>query len=719
MQDHIEQEGTMELRIVKCLFFGPPSVGKTTTRKRLTEEIKNLSTSTQPTSTGVDNPLTVNLYHETEHVSVLIPHGGKWEEQTIMSEATLLMSCLHLTGQCKMPSQSSTSNNLEQPTGKEKELSEATDKPKLSVQKPSVFNPQSNPKQEIKPVDEQPSLEPQAARTPEVRKKLELSFFNQLVQERRWKELAEKFQDIKNFTILQMIDIGGQPEFHEILPLLLSGPALYLIFFNLTQEFDTLYEVTYTHEDHSHSSISYRSQFTNKDIVLQILTTIASMNSGATQSSEDSLCHKQSSQALLLGTYKDRSTKEKLANLEHQIRKSEIQNFVEESILHPIPCKGLSEFIFPLDNKNGEREEIVSLRNQLGTHILNNFKPQPLPTSWAFFHLALRNEYENTPEGWCYFDDAIELGLTYGISETKIETVLNYFHCQFGTILFYPEVAGLKNIVVCNPNVIFKPIASLIAFSFGSEKHKNLRAETIRSSGQFSIEFIDKAMSQFHCDSNIRINAVVELMKYRNIICEVRNEEFKQKIVYFMPSLLQPKQDVTVVTKEHLEKWKYSPLLIFAPGGYIPIGLFSTLVVHLAKAFKLKNQSQYKNHISFIEDPNTLCEIELIQRLDVLEVRVDSDNYKEATKACTRAFSLINEFINEMEASHAHILNRHLEYGFYCPQSFQRSDKPHFAKFYGRHKSEKMLCLNAVPCQEKRFELDPIKHKIWFPENEV
>lgn len=38
-----------------------------------------------------------------------------------------------------------------------------------------------------------------------------------------------------------MIDVGGQCAFLEMIPLLMSGPAIYLTFFNLTKHLDDKY----------------------------------------------------------------------------------------------------------------------------------------------------------------------------------------------------------------------------------------------------------------------------------------------------------------------------------------------------------------------------------------------------------------------------------------------------------------------------------------------
>ena len=75
-----------------------------------------------------------------------------------------------------------------------------------------------------------------------------------------WKKIRE-FLKCNNSTLLHIVDIGGQPDFHEILPLLLHGHALNLIVLNMTQDLDSPYTVVYR-DDSGSCPIQYKSEFT-------------------------------------------------------------------------------------------------------------------------------------------------------------------------------------------------------------------------------------------------------------------------------------------------------------------------------------------------------------------------------------------------------------------------------------------------------------------------
>jgi len=52
-------------------------------------------------------------------------------------------------------------------------------------------------------------------------------------------------KDIEKTTTIYLMDTGGQPEFHEILPIILPGPALHMVLFNLAFDLNELIPVRF------------------------------------------------------------------------------------------------------------------------------------------------------------------------------------------------------------------------------------------------------------------------------------------------------------------------------------------------------------------------------------------------------------------------------------------------------------------------------------------
>ena len=712
VQDHIEHEGSIKLRVAKSIFVGPPNVGKTSLRMRLTGEIRNLREGMPNGSTGIEKPITVSLYHATESESILIPNdSNQWRPQDPKSQADLFINLVIQGDKFKAPLPSSilphfSSHSLELKTVEMDNLAQdnstmiSDDVPLNSA---STIPPTQNESSRVL-VRANATIQQQQQPLWLIQQEESSLFVQEMIKAGRWKELQELLKDVDDLTMLQIIDTGGQPEFHEILPLLLPGPALFLLFTNLAQKLNESFEIVYTQQDRMLSPISYTSNFTYKEMLLQLLTTICSMN----------LCsHDSRSIAMILGTHADKVTREELTLLEESILASEeIRMFIDRGLLRCTPLENVSQCLFPLNNLDGSPEEIQELQKIIGRICQAYFQPEDIPTSWFFFYVALRNKYEANP-GYCSIEEATLLASGYNISHENINQVLMFIQRRFGTILFYPDIPSVCGLVICNPNVIFKPISHLIAASFGNSLWDPLLIKEIRSSGQFSPDFF-RRLSQF--DSVITPASIVDILIHRNIVSEVYRS--KNIPVLFMPCLLQPDPDVGSVDVEKLDQLNSAPLLINFFEGFVPFGFFPALIVQLSHKWLLHNQTQqYRNHIFFIVDLRRLTGIELLLYANRIEVRVDCDSLMDARKLCVTALSEIRESIEAVKMVVEYMKNIQVDFGFYCPQSLKEWSKPHFAHCLELDRPDKMLCTD-VSCNRKRCDLLD-KHKIWFSEHEV
>ena len=728
LQTHIAQEGSIWLRAGKSLLYGPPNVGKTSSLMRLTGEIENLGQVMPPTSTGIEKAITVNLYHTTETKSVTIADTSNcWKPQDIESQISTIINCvlqsrdtLHTRLPAKSPKigRSKSSSSLHQFLNDDKmeetmEVNQSeSERDSISVSSPSSVSVASPEEMQIETVPS-PAINPDHGHISQMAKKnnpdLSLILGN-MIKYQKWKEVQKMLQNVEDITLLQIIDTGGQPEFHEILPLLLTGPALYFIFINLMQFLDEQYEIIYTQEEGTVSPIKYHSILTIKEMLLQLLMTINSMSLSSDKSS-----------ALILGTHKDQVFKEKIVQLEHEIKSNkDFDVYMRKNTLKQFTVQEQSQVLFPLDNKDGTQEEIQLLRDALNKIIRSHFRPEELPTSWYLFYLALRKIYENN-DGICPIDEAVSIGSSFGISEESIKSVLKYFHNRFGTILFYPEIPSLNGWVICDPNVIFKPISLLIAASFGENTENPMLVEQIRRSGQFRLSLIERVLElvedQLQTSSAITAPALIDLMEYHNIISEVQAHD--NSLVYFMPCLLRPDTNIREETSEQVLQLDHAPFVIQFPLGCIPVGLFPALIVHLSRSKEWILQyyvQQYKNRVSFIGDRQTMSVVDIILQMDRIELRVDCKNVQDARRLCVRAYQDVENALQEMKESFSFMRNLSYEFGFHCPALSQPQNETHFAVCYDLKKPLRMLC--SVNCKEKAFDLQQ-KHKMWFAEHDV
>ena len=119
-------------------------------------------------------------------------------------------------------------------------------------------------------------------------------------------------EHLHNMSMIYLVDTGGQPEFHELLPIILRGSALYFIFFSLAY---SLYQKVHVHYqlpegDTRSSDITYNSIHSSIEMIHQLLSSFYSIHNRELEKGPDSSGSslkegKSHSAAVLLATYTD------------------------------------------------------------------------------------------------------------------------------------------------------------------------------------------------------------------------------------------------------------------------------------------------------------------------------------------------------------------------------------------------------------------------------
>ena len=595
VKEHIKQQGSVDMLSLKSYLIGPPGVGKTTTLRRLTGEITHSNSST-----GIDAPLTFQLYHDTEQSSVLITEG--WKSQGLREQCQALCSYI-LNPQSSGNDTQQNATSLEDSSFSGKEPTSikpsSLEKPSPSVKTPSLVAPSTPtaPSSSDEIISDTESIDSESSSAPSpstsdsiilqpqpVPKLDEITpTLRLLVEEKDWGKIRE-FLKCNKFTLLHIVDIGGQPEFHEILPLILHGIALNLIFFDMSRDLDSPYTVVYRAEDGGSSSIEYDSVFTVTQVIQRALHSISLLQSNVNYSKPA---------AILVGTHHDMCSEADVYNLEQSVQKA-FAYFIDNNVLYPVgKLEGKKKrYIHPVNNVSGDSSDIEGLRELIIEIVHSNrFKPEPVPTATLLLHLILRNKFDATP-GWCELDKCVKIADSCGISEedlTKKNGILQYLHDRFGTILHYclpNQEMGLKisQRVIVNTNLVMRPPVDLFVTAFGTNKSEPKEAENIRRTGVIKHRLMERA-----CSSNkghqsnpneIPTDEIVELLKSRYILYEDAQSDSNEPF-YFLPCLLYPDHEINQ-DYSLLHFLAYPPILLIPETGYVPLGPFPATVVKLS-----------------------------------------------------------------------------------------------------------------------------------------
>ena len=620
LEKHISEEGSLDLRVSRSVFFGEPATGKTCTRKRLTGEIENLGQQPPLPSTGIEKPCTINLYHETEKRSVLLGKSKEgWKEQDVEAQCqTLLEHIMHASqAESKQVVQHSMGEEIQRlpfPKSQDSGASPATitSRPAGPLS-PSPHHVEKKPEEATKSLPKDGALE---------------RFIKSVTTSTKWKEVRSSLKAIEDMTILHITDTGGQPEFYDILPLLLRGCAIYLLFHNLSRPLDEHCTISYRWEEGRASAV-YKSQFTLKEMLFQLLVSVASSSS-----------EKVNAAVMFIGTYMDQVGKDGLVCREKELKEMiQSTELFKKDVVKTFSQLGEESLIYPLDNIGGSPDEIAKLRAAIAEVIEQTFDPVKLPTSWLLFHLVLRNVYEANP-GYCTLEQCIQVAESCGIPAHIVVDVLKFMHKNFGTILYYDEVESFVKLVICDPNIIFRLATKLVALSFGANPNRPQTSKEIRELGEIDPQLMEEEKKKE--SSSFSMSHVVDLLIHFNIICKIMKFDGSQ--VFFMPCLLLPDPLVGREEKQALRVIDPAPLLVLFSTGYIPLGLFSALIVYLSKLGSWvvdPRERRYRNKVHFEVDGST--DVVLMSHVDCLELRVSAPEASIAASKCPYIVSEIRK----------------------------------------------------------------------------
>ena len=657
IQQHIQRQGQLKgVCSLKMLLCGPPETGKTTTMLRLTNNLRCIDPDgLQLPSTVLGKPRTIQLRH------MLIGDEKIWNfEESVkklgQSFYSLILDPSHTAGATPTISNNRVSSGAKQDTA-------------------AVQN-------------------------------IDLEEVTRLAEANEWVEVKNKLIEFERITILYVIDSGGQPECHEILPLLLDGHVLGLIFLNLTKELDDNHSVHFRTGKMTACDEKSLSDFTTGEVIQRILTSVSSLKSDH---------HK--SFAIFVGTYLDKATQHQVLHLESAVQ-SAFRVFIDENIVCPVGVEGdLIKYIETLDNTSSNQSEIERLRVLILRIINERFRhgqEDGVPTGWMLLHLILRDKYQE--KGWCTMAECIATAASCGITENELPLVLKYIHKNYGTILYYPDV--LEDIVICDPDVILSPLKSAFEFVFACKfVTKEKVTKRIRSTGEVSRNDLEYCFKKDGV--SLATPDVIALFKHSHILCETSSKNF------FMPCLLQTDNNIIEEANDpqSLASLNPAPILFVPKSEYqincaTPLGVFSALAVEMSADGKWKcNKSEFcfKNRIQFDVVDRTSGRTYTIElRLYATYIEVRHIHGRIDTKALVSFHRELCNALDRVSQQFAHTKAIKWNWGFYCPGSLSEGGHPHLALVERDVPAVKdMTCIFDPHCCKRITDLEE-KHKRWF-----
>ena len=539
-----------------------------------------------------------------------------------------------------------------------------------------------------------------------------IPFTIRMVYEERSQQTAKD-----SHAMLHIIDTGGQPEFHEMLPALITGPAINLLVFDLTIDLTSCYEITY--RSSSGDSKPYQTSLTHEEVIFRSLASIACLRQNTIGWNFNEIPLKDESEpaAFLIATHRDCFPNE----TEAQAKVDSVNNhlklkiqasgelFREDLVQYSTP----DQVIFPLDTRK-DQKEIEELRSLLHRVISNKFHELPVPASWCAFSLKLR-KYEKPIH---LLDTCYRMAQDCGIKDREdFKKVLWFLHHRAGVIMHYPEVEGLGNIVITDLQLVFDRITQLITSCFTFKELGSASSEKeFRDNGRFSESHVKQLSSRYR--DPLTPTRLVSLLKHLHIVAGPMKIKVGRKTekYYFMPCALKP---TSVEEEQRDESICPAPLTIYFECGYTPVGVFCCLVVYLLsqtfiewKLVKLHDKAvHHRNKITF-NVGDYYDHVTLISRATYLEVWVDRRDDSPAPDLtldilCEKIISTLHRGLETVTQSLHYTYKSHHCFGFPCCCPKCHSLSPHPAIV------DKKGIATKCPLTDEVMFLKERRHLVW------
>ena len=744
---------TIAMWFIKVVLLGAPGLGKSTVRRRLGGEIDDISscgeTTAYPSTGTVESGVVIRNLSST--TALMTP--SEWRFTKNLAEEASLMFHLffsYISGR-------KVGAGAEMSSGPESELTEgnsSTPKPEPAIASKSSDHSSKKlgilrrlqrrirgtvRKSSTRSTDAlEPSIEPSThsieGTKPSARPiqsnssqykamVLEVAkLFGSAASPKYWKDIKHLFKDT---AYIKMEDTGGQPEFMDMLAALTIGPALYLLFCKLIDDLHSHYTVSYRSPS-GESSTPVQSTYTVEEVLLSALASVSCFKSYSTTSQVDSeettstgegelLASRNTSLAYILGTHKDQVSEQEIAEFDRKLQESiRSTDFFKEGL---VQFSSEDRMVLPIDNMHGGKDEIGKVRKFLEEGMKRHFKKLSIPAAWLVLSLCLRKREERTASLWSVLQLAGELGMP----ERETKSALWFLHHHAGVLMYFPNLAELKDTVICDTQVVYDSATNLIVDTFRFCKVGQAASERFRKTGQFSLEDIGKATASVSGDY-IPLVKLVKLLEHLNIIAPITPTESTSsrssstqspKVAYFMPCVLEN------AVREELDKWwettssplSPAPLFIRYECGFSLIGIFPAMIANLVgnKALQLIVDGIKKNRVQFQMSGGDYDRITLISHPKYYAVHITRKSFARTPthEVCSAVRGIVESTLKTVSSRMNYSFCAEYQLSFECPS---HPGRDHLCTVSKDDRSPHvMLCLsNNEPIEMQS------QHLAWF-----
>ena len=379
-------------------------------------------------------------------------------------------------------------------------------------------------------------------------------------------------ETITRYFKILFIDSGGQPQFHEMLPVFLRRMTLYVFVFKLSEELAAKPVVEYYNSSGEAVGTRYQSAHTNLQLLQHFLRTLRTH-----RTTSKSGC--KASRIMIVGTHRDKEdecTTETRAEKNERLASLLLPEFKDE-----VTYSADKEFIFAVNAMDPQSED-KDLAKRVQRLVLSDCAPNPVkvPIRYYCLEIVLEEATQTLGRGVLSIDECLAAAAQLHFNRDTLDTALKFLD-EISVLFYFPEV--LEGVVFTNPQVLLdkatepvEKVHSLRKVTSSSETIVTAEEQEFKEHALFSLAFLGQDAFQKHYVPGLF--TPVELVKlFGRLLLVTKFSTTK----YLMPALLEVLQEDKVCDYRIPDDSPAAALALDFPLGGPRLGTFCTLTCFL------------------------------------------------------------------------------------------------------------------------------------------
>ena len=364
-----------------------------------------------------------------------------------------------------------------------------------------------------------------------------------------------------------VVDSGGQPHFHDILPLAYPNTSLFILVIRLIEGLNGKLKVCIC-KDHDIYPMPDDLVLTNQEYIVRMCRIAASCVNTAN-------CFPH---VMIVGTHKGEGIF-KTTNGKSMVREiNEGLKNIRKEFENVLLCKSDDETIFDINTMaTGEEHQMYTeeLQKCISGVLTEKNNMHSIPLKWLAFQLDLDQCGGVVRMSKCYQD-----GHDLGMSREDVRDALLCFS-RAALLLYYPD--DIPDLVLTNVDPIMDRLSRLVIATLTPNPNPSLhdQSERLRKCGLFNKNVLSKIYSDIQCH-DLSDYEFLKLLECLRITANVQGEE------YFLPCALSSKPPLQSSDFE----MQCFPLVFTWNKSILPHGFFFTVAFEL-----LCNSNNHENDV--------------------------------------------------------------------------------------------------------------------------